>query len=403
LFADVVKQRLPAPSPRVTVVMSRLDIGGTEQHLIRVLPELHRRGIDISLYVLEQGGKLDAEFRAQGLRVDGPSGKGPSFLKLVAAAAGLVRYLRRERPDIVHFFLPRPYIVGSLAAELVGHCRRIMSRRSLATYHKRYPLIRLLEKVLHRRTVALLGNSNAVVEELSAETGDRNRVGLIHSGVDVPDMLTTRNRLSVRDQLGIPADAYVIVIVANLIGYKGHEDLIDALGLVHSSLPQPWRLLAIGRDDGIGAELQRKADGLGMAANILWMGERTDVELLLRGADIMVLASHEEGFSNALLEAMACGIASIATRVGGNVDAIIDDECGLLVSPHAPAELGWAILRLAKDGPLRSRLSIAARARVGKLYSSQGCINKYERLYRRISETNMQPIDEIISENSKQE
>src|ERR1700691_4155759 len=117
--------------PRVTVVTSRLDIGGTERHLARVLPELKRRGSDVTLYLMERGGLLEGELLQRGVRLEGPSRSRPAFLHWTRATLALARFLRRERPAIVHFFLPRPYIFGSLAAELAGHRRRIMSRRSL--------------------------------------------------------------------------------------------------------------------------------------------------------------------------------------------------------------------------------------------------------------------------------
>ena len=158
-----------AQAPTVTVVTSRLDIGGTERHLTRVLPALQRRGINIALYVMERGGPLEAELSAQGVRVEGP--ERARILHWPRATLDLARFLRRERPTIVHFFLPRPYVYGSMAAEMVGHRRRIMSRRSLTDYRARYPLLGRLERWLHGRTTALIGNSMAVIDQLR----DRSR------------------------------------------------------------------------------------------------------------------------------------------------------------------------------------------------------------------------------------
>ena len=111
------------------------------------------------------------------------------------------------------------------------------------------------------------------------------------------------------------------------------EIFIEALALANDHLPKPWVLLAIGRDEGIGARLKEKAKALNVSDNIVWLGEQNAAEQLLCAGDIFVLPSHQEGFSNALLEAMAAGIPAIATAVGGNVDAVVDDELGLLVPP----------------------------------------------------------------------
>lgn len=380
-------------NPRVAVVTSRLDVGGTERHLTRVMPELRRRGIDIVLYVMERGGPLESELIAHGVPIEG-TGRG--FLHWPRATIQLARFLRRERPDIIHFFLPRPYIYGSLAAELVGHRRRIMSRRSLANYMARHPAAHAIERALHRRCLGLIGNSQAVVEQLTVECGDVQKVGLLYNGVHIPDPATPAGRRRTRQRLQILEQAVTLVVVANLIPYKGHRDLIEALALVHEAMPLPWSLLVIGRDEGIGGELKDRARALGLADHIIWLGEQVEVDEFLHASDIFVLPSREEGFSNALLEAMAVGVPVIATAVGGNRDAVMDDESGLLVQPGNPSALGEAILKLAVDSALQARLGASARQRVRDYFSLDACVTRYEALYREISEPRPKPIKDIL-------
>lgn len=384
-------------APRVTVVTSRLDIGGTERHLARILPALQQRGIAIALYVMERGGSLESEVSAQGVRVEGP--RRSRFLHWPRAAVALARFLRRERPDIVHFFLPRPYVYGSVAAELAGQKRRIMSRRSLTDYQARYPLLGVFERLLHSRTDALIGNSIAVVEQLAGEVGNRQKFALIHNGIDVPAAATAADRARLRGALQISEDVLIITVVANLIAYKGHRDLIAALAVIKDSLSAPWRMLAVGRDGGVGAELKRQAEAANVAANIVWLGERSDVGALLAASDIFVLASHQEGFSNALLEAMAAAVPAVATTVGGNLDAVADNETGLLVRPSDPDALAAALLRLAKDPALRRRLGDAARLRVQQRFSLDACVTRYEKMYRALAEPAPRPIAEVLAEN----
>jgi len=385
-------------TPRVTIVTSRLDIGGAERHLARVLPALKRRGIDATLYAMERGGALEPELMHHGVRIEGP--QSAALLHWPRATLALAGFLRRERPDVVHFFLPRPYLFGSIAAELAGHRRRLMSRRSLAAYQEKYPLLRAAERFLHRRTVGLIGNSQAVVEELAAEAGDPRKLALIYNGIEMPPPTRAVDRLSTREALHVEDDALVIVVLANLIAYKGHRDLIDALSLVKDSMPKPWCVLAIGRDEGIGEELKQRAEASGIAANMIWLGEKAAAERLLAAGDIFVLPSHEEGFSNALLEAMAAELAVIATAVGGNPDAIAADESGILVPPRDPRALAVAMKRLASDPGLRRRLGAAARTRVEQRFTLERCVARYERLYRAIGEPNAQPIAQALARDT---
>jgi len=382
-------------APRVTIVTSRLDIGGAERHLARVLPALKRRGIDVTLYAMERDGPLEVELMLGGVRVEGP--RRGSVLHWPRATLKLAGFLRRERPTVVHFFLPRPYIYGSIAAELVGHRRRLMSRRSLTVYREKYPLLGSVERLLHGRTHGLIGNSRPVLEQLAAEISDRSKLALIHNGIEIPPLATLADRQRVRQSLNIESDALVVVVVANLVDYKGHRDLVDALGLAKDQLPRPWHMLAIGRDEGIGAELRQQAESLNVAANIKWIGEQRAVEQLLVAGDICVLPSHQEGFSNALLEAMAANLAIIATAVGGNLDAIVDNDSGILVRPRDPRALATALMRLAADPALRSRLAAAARCRVEQRFTLENCVDRYEKLYRAMNERDPRPVADVLA------
>jgi glycosyltransferase involved in cell wall biosynthesis len=366
--------------PRVLAVASRLDIGGTEQHLLRVLPMLRRKGLDVSLYVLERGGKLEEIMVQEGVCVYGPVRRMPRRLHALSAAFQLRRHLLDRKPHILHVFLSEPYLVGSLAA--VGQpMQRIMSRRSLNIYQRKHRLLAWLERRLHPRTAALLGNSSAVVADLLKEIGDASKVGLIHNGLAEPAAIDADQRQKTRERLGLPQDGLVFAVNANLIPYKGHGDLFEALGRIGDRLPLGWHLLLIGRDQGVGKDLQRMAQDRGFANRVMWLGERRDVQDLLAAVDICILPSHEEGFSNSLIEAMGRGLPVIATSVGGNVDAIAHEVTGLLVAPKNPVALGEALLRLSLDAPLRQRLGAAARTRVLADFNIEDCVRRYLNLY----------------------
>lgn len=269
-----------------------------------------------------------------------------------------------------------------------------MSRRSLAHYHRKHPWLARLERIFHRRMTALLGNSRAVVDELVAESSDRGKVGLIYNGVRVGPI--DSDRAAQRAALDIPDTAFVMAIVANLVDYKGHSDLLDALALIAEKLPQPWRLLVIGRDEGMGARLRLQAQRIGFSENILWLGERSDVEAILPAADLGLLVSHQEGFSNALIEMMAQELPVIATAIGGNLDAVADGQSGILVPVQDPQRLGQAILELASNRDARIAMGKAARARVLDRFSEASCADRHERLYRGFRDLAAQPVQTVI-------
>ncbi len=383
-------------SPRVLVVAPRLNAGGAEIHLSRVLPPLRRAGLDISLFATSRGGRLEQGLVAAGVPILGAQNAGAHPLLSLRTAYGLRREIRQARPDILHFFMPEPYLVGSLAAAGLGGMIKIMSRRSLSVYQGNHPILAKVEHRLHRSVDALIGNSSAVAAQLIAECGDARKVGIIHNGIELPAAPEPQARKARRREFDIPEDAFVIASVANLIPYKGHADLLAALAGVRGRLRGPWRLMVIGRDEGIGRDLRVQAETLGIGTNVLWLGERSNPQELLGAADLGVLPSHQEGFSNSLIEKMAQGLAVVATRVGGNIDAIVDGESGRLVPVAEPAVLGDAIATLYEDPGLRARMGAAARGRVERFFTLEACVRRYLNLYIGIAADRAAPVAQLI-------
>lgn len=178
-----------------------------------------------------------------------------------------------------------------------------------------------------------------------------------------------------------PATGVRVLCVAGLSWAKGVDVLIRALALCAESRPE-LRLIGNGpaRD-----ELTKLADTLGVGARMTFLGAagRGTVFDELRAADYVVLPSRKEAFGLAALEAMACGRAVIASRVGGLSEVIADGETGLLVPPDDPPALARAMDRLAADADLRRRLGNAGRDRA-KGFGVAAMIDAYETLFARL-------------------
>ena len=367
--------------PRVLLVIGQLDIGGTERHVAQVAPALRARGVDLSVFALKPGGALLGVLAAAGVPVLVHETRRAGARGLVQAAWRLRCVARAMRPDIVHFFLPAAYLVGACATAFMS-ARGVMSRRSLACYQQRYPGVRWLERRLHRRMAAVLANSRAVARELRDEGVPPSRLGVIYNGV--ADRTAGHRRETARTALGIGPQALVLVTIANLIPYKGHADLLDALAQARDAMPVDWCLLLVGRDDGIGPALRAQATRLGIAEHVVWCGAVDDVGQYLAAADIGVLVSHEEGFSNAVLEGMAAGLPMIVSEVGGNAEAVIDGVCGRVVPARDPVALASALSELATSSARRERWGQAARTRALRHFTVETCVERYHALYSNV-------------------
>lgn len=368
------------PKPKVFVVTRKLDVGGSERHLVQILPRLLEK-FDVSVFVIHAGGKLERELVNAGVTVTSPPRGMGAVLGRIWVSALLMAALIRNRDAVAHFFLPEAYLLGGSCGTILGHPRMVMSRRSLNVYQAGHPVLAVVEKALHRRMKLVVGNSLAVVADLNKEQIPEQRTRLIYNGVAKPKCATLAERNAIRAQFGIGAEELLIIIVANLIPYKGHEDLITALGEVAPQIPGPWRLLVVGRDDGIGPSLQHLVEFLGLSERIVFAGQVVEIEGVWATADIGVLPSHQEGFSNSILEGMAAGLPMIVTNVGGNAEAVLHEKTGIVVSPHSPSELGKAILSLAMDPAKRRAFGEAARLRAETVFSVDACVGAYKALY----------------------
>ncbi|MEZ5552628.1 MAG: glycosyltransferase [Pseudomonadales bacterium] len=367
--------------PRILVITACLDVGGTERHLLQMMPRLRDSGYEIDIFVLQKNGALTADFEARRIRVYESASNYEGLVGLLGVSATLVRHLIRQHYDIIHYFLPAAYVVGACCSLVASRAIRIMSRRSLNRYQEKSPLIRTVERGLHPFMYRIVGNSTAVLNDLRAEGAKETSLALIYNGVAAFAPGEPAMRRAIRAVHGADDDCLVLICVANLFRYKGHRDVLEGLAQSLSALGDNWQVWFAGRDAGIGDELRGLAEKLAIADHVRWLGECDNVPALLQSADIGVQCSTEEGFSNAVLEAMAAGLPLIATRVGGNPDAVIDAESGLLVSVGSPREISGAVAMLAGSRSLRRQYGESGRRRVLEYFSVEAALGGYRDLY----------------------
>ena len=371
---------------RIIFVIGSLEIGGTEKHLCAVLPQLKNETLDITVVGLQRRGALASEIEAAGIPVVTPPFSTRLFfwrpLRLIAVCFWLAAVFRAQRPDIVHMFLPEAYLIAGPLAIIMGIPIRLMSRRSLNNYQTRRPFAAFIERQLHHHMHILLGNSNAVIQQLQKEIGNgKTKTHLIYNGVEVEQFSNVKFVSDVRSKLGIPKKAIVFAIIANLIPYKGHADLLEAFEMISDKLMLDWRLICVGKDSGILSNLKGQVRNRKLRGKILWLGQRTDIPNLLAAADVGVLASVEEGLPTAVMEGMAAGLPMVVTDVGGSNELVVDNKTGILVPPQNPKKMAASLLSLANDTVLRETMGLEGRARIREHFSLERCVTEYRSLY----------------------
>jgi glycosyltransferase involved in cell wall biosynthesis len=343
----------------ILFAIGSLEVGGAESQMTTLISQLYDHKYCCHVFVLQQGGPLNQYLQELGVPIyDGGLKKGDLVRapwKLVLAQLKLLKVMLCVKPVVVHSFLPLVTFMGALAGRLTKVPLIISSRRALGKHQERYIILRPFDILANRLSHRVTVNSKAVWEDtVNRDHIDPIKMVLIYNGVDVSIVdLVKSSRKEIRRKLGIRAHDRVIIVIGNLIPYKGHGDLLVAAQKVLRHIPQAIFLLA-GEDRGIGRDLKNMAIDLGIAAKVRFLGLRNDIPNLMAASDLSVLPSHEEGFSNVILESMAAGLPVVATGVGGNREAILDGVTGWLVPPRNPAAMAKKIVDLLSD-PKRAR------------------------------------------------
>jgi glycosyltransferase involved in cell wall biosynthesis len=248
------------------------------------------------------------------------------------------------------------------------------------------PVVRFLSSLLYR--------THAVVVVLSS----RMKSSLAKHGFNVPDVELIPNGVDITRfnpaQVDSSSDGreQVVICVSGLRYEKGVDVLLQAWHLVQQQAPQA-RLIIVGAGS-LQFQLECMAKALDIATSVEFTGLQTDVPAQLHRGGLAVLPSRWEGMPNALLEAMACGLPCVATRVSGSEDIIQHGVNGLLVEPEDYQGMAQALLTLLRDPVLTRKYGQTARKTVERYYSLERIMDKYVELYHKITDGRWQVVED---------
>jgi glycosyltransferase involved in cell wall biosynthesis len=293
------------------------------------------------------------------------------------------RFLQKTSFDIVHAYFYWPILYARLLKKW-GIVRQVVENREDQgfSWRKRdYALLRLT----CRQPDRVICVSNAVRKVvLQREKLDPARVEVVYNGVgpcDAPAL----DRVRIRLQFGLPKDALLVGMVANLNRpVKGGQYFIEAVPRIVRAEPRA-RFIVIGcqQDD----QLQQLIADRGLAEYVVLAGYREDVDSIYRAMDVSVLTSLSEGLSITLLESMKAGLPVVATGVGGNPEVVDDGITGFVVPPRDPEAFAAKVALLLQDGSLRYRMGCAGRARAERHFRIERTAARYLQVYEEVLES----------------
>jgi glycosyltransferase involved in cell wall biosynthesis len=267
------------------------------------------------------------------------------IVELQRRTRGLRTSLRRIAPDAVLSFLTQTNILTLIAARGLP-MRVVISERNDPAKQQHNLRVLLLRNLLYRRSDVVTANSAGAVESLASFV-PREKLALLPNPLSMSDC-----------GAAVCFKQSTFITVTRLVAQKGLDVLLKAAAIALAELPG-WRLAIVGGGP-LREELQSLAQDLGIAPRIDWLGYLDDPIPYLRASKFFVLTSRFEGSPNALLEAMACGLASVVADASPGPLELIGDDAGLVVPVEDAAATAAAIVRLANDEGLRARLGEAA-------------------------------------------
>lgn len=377
---------------RVLHLIDSLGRGGSERSLAELLPVLAAEGVAGSVLVLDERRAALAEpLVAAGFIVERLAGR-----RLPGRVRALRRRLRAERPDLLHTSLFASDLVGRLAAGGTGV--PVLSSVVQTSYDpERWRRLRLGR--LKRRLVLaadgwtarhlaahLHAVSRPVAEHAVAHLGvGSERVTVVERGRDAGRLGEPgrERRLRVRRELGIAAEAPLLLNVGRRDPVKGQEHVLAAAARLAPHRPDLVVLVA-GRSGGATARLDRLRRDLGLEATVRFLGHRDDVPDLLAAADVLAVSSAVEGMPGVVLEAMALGVPVVAFDIPTVAEVVEPRESALLVPAGDTAALAAAIERVVGDAGLAGRLGRRGREIFAARFTLAASARGMAALYRRL-------------------
>lgn len=363
-------------------------VGGTEIQAQQLSTRLIAHGIDVCVLTRRYAGLASYEEIA-GIPVYRVPAFGPRAIAAVVYvfSALLWLFFHRHRYQVIHAHQPlSPAIVGVLSKMLwgkklvvkipgVGHEGGIAQIKAMPLSSLRKKLLRQVDRFIYlsddsHRELVDLGFADVAVK--------------LPNGVDTDRFspVSEEAKAVLRARLGLPSAHRLVIFTGRLTAAKRLDILLQSWAdIVLSRGESSCHLLVLG-EGGERAALQALAGQLGIETSLSFLGQKENVVDYVQAADIFVLPSETEGVSNALLEAMACGLAVVATDVGGSGEVLGRQQpCGLLIEPGDQEQLTRALLQVLRDRTLAEQLGREARSVVETAYSLDHIAGQYVALY----------------------
>jgi glycosyltransferase involved in cell wall biosynthesis len=373
----VATQDFAGMTQRNVMLMTRtLGDGGTERQLTEIAVKLDRARFHPHVGCVESEGFRADELRRAGVPIVQLPMTSLTNIQALRSAFRLRRYIREHRIDLIHAFDTGMNIFAIPTARVFGTPALSSQRCYEDTI---WPLYRRPVHFAHRLADGVVANCEAMRRHLIENYSvPEKKIHVCYNGLDTEVF----HPAAVARPEALREAELVIGTVCVLRPEKGLSTLIEAFAQVWAARPG-LRLAIVGSGPEPGA-LETLARERGIADACLFSPSTNDVASWLHAIDIFVLPSLSEALSNSIMEAMACGCCTIASRVGGSPELIEDGVDGLLFEAGSAADLAEKLRVVLEDGELRKRLADRGASSIAQRFSIEASARRMAEIYGEI-------------------
>lgn len=361
---------------RILFTIPNFITAGSGRVLANIVERLDRAKYIPTVCVSRRGGQIEAELELQGMQViEFPfTVSARPYMTLMSRVHQAAQAFKPLRFDLWHSFHYADDYSEPLIAHLAGVKAWVYTKKSMMWGSRAWIVRSLLAK-------KIVADNNDMPRMFFNRYNLSKKVQVIPHGVDINQFkpISVDNN-AYRFEHGLSKESFLVGLVAHLVPVKGHAFLIEAA----AQLPQVHLMFAGRADDqAYFAHLKTLVQAFGISHRVHFLGNVTDVPEFLAQMDIIVMptVNRGEGCPVALLEAMACGKACVATDVPGSNDIIEDGVSGLLVKSEDAQTLVHGIRQLFEDPLYREKLEVTARKRIVDHFSIEREVQAYQALY----------------------
>lgn len=369
---------------KILYLITGLHVGGAEMVLYRLLKKLNREKYEPVVVSIIPIVGIGERIEEEGIKILSLNAK---FKCNPLIIWRVISIIKKEKPQILHSFLFHANFLG----RVIGKLRNVPI--IISSIHSEYFGGILREKLLKWTdrfcNITTIVSKGAAERMIDLKVVSKNKLKVIYNGIDLENFPFRKleARTKIRKELNIEENKKILISVGRLHEAKGCPYLIKAMKILKEKYPHI--LLIVLGEGPEGKKIEEQIKELKLEKNILLLGQKENISEYLNASDVFVMPSLWEGLPIALLEAMACGLPVVATRVGGVPEVVEDGKSGFLVELKNPRGLAEKIIKtLEMSEEERKKMGERGRKIVEKKFSIEQMVKEYENLYQELLEKN---------------